>query len=30
MLDRREPRREVRARWGSAFLVTAGVGAMAF
>ncbi len=30
MLDRREPRREVRARWGSAVLVTAGVGAMAF
>ncbi len=30
MLDRREPRREVRARWGSALLVTAGVGAMAF
>ena len=30
MLNRREPRREVRARWGSAVLVTAGVGAMAF
>ncbi len=30
MLDRREPRREVRARWGSALLVTVGVGAMAF